>query len=135
MTSPEIQYVQPFSYTRTVLEPNKYIVNRMPKHLKDAWVNALRSGEFKQTGGNLYSDGCYCVMGVLGKVMGMTDDDLMYRGVIPDDKVKEHNISFPHYMRCPMVEVNGSIRTVININDGADFIGLSYLIESQVEGI
>lgn len=37
----------------------------MKKELRDAWVAALRSGEYEQTTETLESDGAYCCLGVL----------------------------------------------------------------------
>lgn len=37
----------------------------MNKRVKDMWLKALRSGEFKQVNGYLEKDGCYCALGVL----------------------------------------------------------------------
>ncbi len=40
----------------------------MNKELRDKWVAALRSGEFKQCTGQLELNGCYCCLGVLNVV-------------------------------------------------------------------
>lgn len=38
----------------------------MNPQIKEKWINALRSGEYKQTQGNLYEPGVgYCCLGVL----------------------------------------------------------------------
>lgn len=37
----------------------------MNQEIKDQWIAALRSGEYKQTRGNLYRCGRYCCLGVL----------------------------------------------------------------------
>lgn len=44
----------------------------MKKRIKKKWVDALRSGEYRKIKGALTSGPkSYCVMGVLGKVMGL----------------------------------------------------------------
>ena len=42
----------------------------MEQTLKEAWLKALRSGEFKQAFGKLHNGQGYCCLGVLCKVMG-----------------------------------------------------------------
>lgn len=42
----------------------------MDTNLKQKWVEALRSGHFKQATGNLKTDDCYCCLGVLCTVLG-----------------------------------------------------------------
>ena len=37
----------------------------MNQDVKQKWVTALRSGEYKQTGGRLRKGDCYCCLGVL----------------------------------------------------------------------
>jgi hypothetical protein len=43
------------------------------------WVEALRSGEFKQATGTLHSPagGGYCCLGVAASILGIPDEDLM----------------------------------------------------------
>jgi hypothetical protein len=41
----------------------------MLKRIRDAWLNALRSGEYTQTSGTLQFDTSYCCLGVLCRVM------------------------------------------------------------------
>jgi hypothetical protein len=42
----------------------------MDAELKQKWVTALRSGEFKQGRGALEEDGTFCCLGVLCRVTG-----------------------------------------------------------------
>lgn len=46
----------------------------MKKSLRDAWVKALRSGQFKQTTGRLVKHEGYCCLGVLCEVSGVVYD-------------------------------------------------------------
>lgn len=42
----------------------------MDAGLKTKWVEALRSGDYKQTQGRLLHEGAYCCLGVLCKLQG-----------------------------------------------------------------
>jgi len=37
----------------------------MNQYVKNKWITALRSGEYKQSGGRLRKGDCYCCLGVL----------------------------------------------------------------------
>lgn len=46
--------------------------------LRDEWTEALRSGTYPRGTTRLLSDdGCYCAIGVLGKLAGIPDEDLV----------------------------------------------------------
>jgi len=47
---------------------------KLPSKFKAKWLKALRSGDYKQTKGELVSDGRYCCLGVACKVAGFSDD-------------------------------------------------------------
>ena len=47
----------------------------MDTELKKDWLVALRSGDFTQGTGRLFSDGCYCCLGVLAKVANLPMDN------------------------------------------------------------
>lgn len=42
---------------------------------REAWLNALRSGEFKQGQGNLLKNGKYCCLGVAAEVSGCSKEE------------------------------------------------------------
>lgn len=45
-------------------------MQKMNPHYKSLWVAALRSGKYQQCSGYyMGQDGCYCVLGVLAKVI------------------------------------------------------------------
>jgi hypothetical protein len=50
---------------------------RMDPEAKKKWVEALRSGEYKQTQGTLFcpSNGGYCCLGVKADIMGLLVND------------------------------------------------------------
>lgn len=54
----------------------------MDAALKQKWVDALKSGEFRQTTGVLAKDDCYCCLGVLCTVAGAQWTD--YEGIGED---------------------------------------------------
>lgn len=59
-----------------------YNFTKLPKRLKTKWVKALRSGEYKQATGALYDpdqEG-YCCFGVLGKLIGKSDEEMAHQG-------------------------------------------------------
>ena len=53
------------------------------------WVEALRSGKYKQTTNGLYDDyeDAYCALGVGCMVAGVTDPMALYQGVLPSDLI------------------------------------------------
>lgn len=57
---------------------------KLPQDIKDKWITALRSGEYKQATGILYdrTKDSYCCLGVLGKICGYTENILQnYRAL------------------------------------------------------
>jgi hypothetical protein len=46
----------------------------MTPELRDAWIDALRSGDYKQASGRLETPEGFCCMGVLAKVVGVQPD-------------------------------------------------------------
>jgi hypothetical protein len=42
---------------------------KMNPEWKEKWLKALRSGEFKQCKGTLYSNGAFCCLGVLAEIV------------------------------------------------------------------
>ena len=62
----------------------------MDKELKDKWVAALRSGDYRQGKGFLYSEGCHCCLGVLCEVSGIPEwdgDMIEYCGEVRDQTI------------------------------------------------
>lgn len=66
----------------------------MDKKLKAKWVRALRSGRYVQGRSYLYLQYSHCCLGVLGRVHGLSDDDL--RGcTMPSEMTPESRNKFP----------------------------------------
>lgn len=77
----------------------------MDKKLKTKWVTALRSGEYRQGGGQLLgSDGTYCCLGVLCRVAGATEDEIRLRGY-PED-VPGYEGLIPHEIARSLARLN-----------------------------
>jgi len=51
-------------------------IKRMNAHIKDMWVEALRSGNYRQGQRWLCADDAYCCLGVLCEVMGVYKKDV-----------------------------------------------------------
>lgn len=97
----------------------------MDKELKAKWVEALRSGEYKQCRGDWHRDDGYCCVGVLLKV-------------------KEHNMQSGHLRRVaaalgisdlPDKEYEaGSMQNLIDMNDrdGKNFAEIADYIEANL---
>lgn len=93
---------------------------RINKKQFDKWIQALRSGKFKQGKGRLESSGGYCCLGVACKVL-IHEDNLSYReGVLYGD--------FPNDQASPfwLTKINYDFKTktgkdLSNLNDNADF--------------
>jgi hypothetical protein len=60
---------------------------KMPAKMKEDWVNALESGEYKQTSDTLAACGGYCCLGVLQMVVdGKVEEEeiVAYDGTVSD---------------------------------------------------
>jgi hypothetical protein len=85
----------------------------MPKASKRAWIQALRSGKYKQGTGKLYNElhDTYCCLGVLQKVLdGKVEPAPKARAIaLPTNKwFKDHGIV--NYVACGLVGDKGSLR-------------------------
>lgn len=67
----------------------------MNKEIKKKWVDALRSGEYKQTRGRLRYDDCFCALGVLADL------------VVKEQKVDEKGEPYYSWL-CGILFVKGS---------------------------
>ena len=122
----------------------------MDKRIKKLWVNALRSGEFKQGRGFLLKDGCYCALGVLS-VLALIEGICTYEeinGVGAFDK-RKFNLSFnvmkwadiaqdnERYLISSehgvIVKIHKKDTTIMELNDkGMSFKKLSTIIERHL---
>ena len=112
----------------------------MKKELKDNWVKALRSGEYKQGRGQLCMDEKYCCLGVLCEVYGLTgrleglnnnERSYLMPGGVEGDYRQIYSI--------PDTSVFGLDRsiacTLVNMNDDQcrNFTEIAEYIEDHVE--
>ncbi len=56
---------------------------KLPEPFRTDWINALKSGEYKQGKGALYVDGHFCCIGVGCSVKGASIEDLDGRSYWP----------------------------------------------------
>ncbi len=125
-------------------------VMAMDKRIKDLWVRALRSGEFKQCKGQLEKDGKYCALGVLS-ILALIEGQCTY---LPEGKSgrfdhKKFKLSFnimkwariaqeeEKFLNSIEQEVKihykGRPTTIARLNDlGISFLELADLIEKQL---
>lgn len=106
----------------------------MDPQVKALWVEALRSGKYKQGQGFLEADGCNCCLGVLARVKNIPvkDDVDAYKlfvfegdrqsgraGTIPDDFC-----GIEYYVAERLAEMNDS--------QNHDFLAIADYIESNL---
>lgn len=62
------------------------ITEKLPPEFKKKWVEALRSGKYKQGSGQLYSDDYkkYCCLGVAGSICGISKKELDKSGLFDE---------------------------------------------------
>lgn len=110
----------------------------MDSELKDKWVSALRSDEYKQGRGRLFSNGKYCCLGVLCEVAGLNravSNDMTFYW----DKDCNHKNAFllPHdFAEAIGATGDSKWREIIYMNDqpdaGADFNDIAEYIEKNL---
>jgi hypothetical protein len=123
----------------------------MNQYVKRKWVAALRSGEYKQTGGRLREGDCYCCLGVLTDLYdkdiqndhhewyefdgqyGYASDGVTVEAILPESVMKWADLK-----ECnPTVKEERMGQTVtslayLNDNEELDFNQLADIIETQL---
>lgn len=61
------------------------ITEKLPIDIKEKWIQALQSGEYKQTTGTLCDKNGYCCLGVLAKVCNVPQDKIEGDMILPED--------------------------------------------------
>ena len=89
------------------------------------WVEALRSGDFKQTTGQLYVDGSYCCLGVACAISGVSISSEHFNSVLPDAVMEWLGVedSDP--------EIGERRATQWNDSEGKTFEDIARLIEKE----
>lgn len=114
----------------------------MKEDIKDLWVKALRSGEFKQSQGYLYLDDKYCVTGILA-MLGMVNGVCSYDEKNGQGYFDSNNVQIPVSVKewSGLKTRNGVIPsefiTLQGYNDtfGYDFDQLADIIEENWENM
>lgn len=98
-----------------------------------AWLQALRSGDYRQGTGSLYSNGKYCCLGVLVKIQGLlgSGEHASFGSLNASNPlfpVLGHIGAFPptvrvEYLPDPgsLMDHSGSAKTLVTLNDSAGF--------------
>ena len=123
----------------------------MNQYVKRKWITALRSGEYKQTGGRLRKGDCYCCLGVLTDLYDKDNQndnhhwrkeafDYVYvsdgvptAATLPDSVIKWAGLKEPN----PTVREERMGNPVtslayLNDNEDLDFNQLADIIEAQL---
>lgn len=113
----------------------------MRKSVKEKWLKALRSGEYKQTQGVLRDENGYCCLGVLCDIhrktvkktnCHWTNDDyyLGEVGVLPDAVIKWAKIESDDPANGDFVNRKGVTQSLSVLNDeGKSFKQIAQIIE------
>ena len=123
----------------------------MNQYVKQKWVAALRSGEYKQAGGRLRKGDCYCCLGVLTDLYDkdiQNDNHEWYEedghygyasdGVTVEATLPESVMKWADLKECnPVVReerMGKSLTSLayLNDNEGLDFNQLADIIEAQL---
>jgi hypothetical protein len=107
----------------------------IPKKERKDWINALLSGNYKQTTNTLARSGKYCCLGVYGKVVGIDDYEMTNRGV-PAELNSDNRTKYP---RCLLAESNQKrsfTMKLANMNDnGKTFKQIATYIKKNTIGV
>lgn len=107
----------------------------LPEDVKEKWLAALRSGEYKQCGGQLYNGYGYCCLGVLEMVtLGEVDcypDSGDAMGMPGRISCKLMGVLFRAGHTAPAFSVGESFLAELN-DTGTSFLEIADLIERGV---
>jgi hypothetical protein len=118
----------------------------MPKEHLTAWLEALRSGDYKQTTQSMCREGGYCCLGVLEMVVSGEVEKIAngnYRGTPSPEWLTKHDIKFfdsEEGELCTnprlLIEGHPNVRRAATLNDkGLAFPAIADLIEFSAKGI
>lgn len=115
----------------------------MNSEIKQKWINALRSGEYTQTLGNLKDGRGYCCLGVLCDIYSQEmnvpwekNPDYGYYYMHDEEEILPHQVrewaGLPN--SCPeVIDENDVNQLLVTLNDnGMDFVPISDLIEKSL---
>lgn len=107
----------------------------MDQKIKQQWVEALRSGRYRQGKGSLRAEGAYCCLGVLCDVVGEVpideDEDFGYDKSLPINVAEMVGLGD---VLDPIVTVDDGYNTHLSSlnDDGLPFTKIADLIEAQL---
>jgi hypothetical protein len=106
------------------------VATKMDSALKAKWIEALRSGEFKQGPGKLKRGECYCCLGVVCVVAGYGIDTRDDSAIFPDGTRIPDN----SYGALDSLGIEDSLRGIlIGMNDrGVPFPEIADYIEASL---
>jgi len=125
----------------------------MNQDVKQKWVTALRSGEYKQTGGRLRKGDCYCCLGVLTDLYDKDkdkdikchawheehglyfyeSDGVTVEATLPESVMKWADLDEPNpVVREDRMGLQLTSLAYLNDNEGLDFNQLADIIEAQL---
>tara|TARA_B100000686_G_scaffold252653_1_gene263412 strand:+ start:2404 stop:2832 length:429 start_codon:yes stop_codon:yes gene_type:complete len=103
------------------------------------WVEALRSGKYKQTTNGLYDqdEGAYCALGVGCMVAGITDPMVLYQGVLPSDLIDYNDLTDLDYEQFFEPIDSDFSERIIGLNDSeeASFVEIAQFIEDYAKHV
>ena len=105
----------------------------LPKQYKKKWITALRSGDYEQEDGTLYSCGSFCALGVALHAC----DDIIYENLDGMHQVSdlESNLTDAEYRNIPPEIRKGDLQDYViglNDNEGYTFDMIADYIEENV---
>ncbi len=105
---------------------------KLPKEFATKWVEALRSGEYKQGVSDLKSSLGYCCLGIACKIQGISDKE-MFGKAYPKDITQRLHANIPPMLLEGAVTLK-LIVTLAKMNDGGtSFPEIADWIEENVE--
>lgn len=110
------------------MENKKY---QLPREFATKWVEALRSGKYRQGKGRLKNNDSYCCLGVACEISGATERQINHYAYIP----KRSTVNVPTLLKSGC-GVKGLICTISTMNDsGNTFLEIADWIEQNIEFI
>ncbi len=118
----------------------------MNKKIKAKWIEALRSGKYKQTKEVLHDGDGFCCLGVLCEVLGIPkyygeesgrwwfySNNRREYEVLPADIAKDMGLTVDGALAEPVAFAGAELNDLAHLNDrGADFIFIADVIEKQL---
>lgn len=112
---------------------------KFTQEIKEKWLTALRSGEYKQTTQTLYDpkNDSYCCMGVLGVICGMDKNELAQKDMfyVPNYRKDDRTIDsdlIPDIMKYRTMGAGIPTKPVTLNDEGSPFSEIADYIEQNI---